>query len=1004
MNKIYFFLGLIFCTTLFPYSLKAQTQDEIESRELARIDELTQKHKHAEAYQVADSLVNILKIQTTKSYEILAKKEYNMGLLAGWDNKREDEEKYFLLALQHFKQSNSLSLVIMTYSALCDSYKMRGLYHKGAKLAAPAIDFCSQHSNDNISISKYTELICDFGDMFAGMNDYNTALAYYSEVMNLCAENKLPRIEMETAIKQVTAMTENGYDVNKMKLFHRNMELAFQALQKSGECTNYDSVKYYTGQVTYYEIFNNYPLCITYWDSASIVFDKILDQKEKEVPGFNRDVYMNYDIWDCDGRIEIVNKIGMYDEFQKLVKLAETKFQNDTSIQMANFCRSIAEGFSQYDNFEQCRKFSRKSYEILNKEKASVSIESFRMKQMELKSDIALNDYSNTKQTISILEKILPTVFRNEQNLRVINFYEDKAFSEYFMGNKNALITNLTKSTDLIHQYMKNNFVYLNDDEYMQLWNRVNIGCSKALLGALMTEKYNPDYAKKVYQIQLDQKNMQFVAQNRTHNLLKSQPELEDIYNDLSTIKKMLRDPENNLSEEQQISMTYLATELENKIINKFPSDISNILDVDFDKAKSKLADGEIAVEFSEIFSYENYFKESHPELCNYNYVAIVFNNKSQAPEIIPIFTKKEFEDYKLSDNTTLKKALEQRLPNNIKAIYEDEKLCDFIWKKIFDKFGKPDKIYFSPTGYLYSVALENLKYQDSLRMNDAFKMQRISSTAQITTAAVDFNFNKILMYGGINYTNDVNTQASIVKTLMPNIENRYCQRVKLSEKSDNKAETATRKMSTTEYKYLHSTFEECEYIERKAIGKDVTFIKGDSAVEESFKIYAGKNQDIIHVASHGYYNDNIDDDNLTDYAILNSTGLVFAGVNNYLQQKEIPYNIDDGILTTDEISDLDLSNTKLAVLSACETGLGHVNANGLFGLQRGFKLAGVKSILITLWSISDEGTSQFMRKFYTSLTQGKTPRESLQIAQQYLRDGNRFSHPFFWAGFVLVD
>jgi CHAT domain-containing protein len=133
-------------------------------------------------------------------------------------------------------------------------------------------------------------------------------------------------------------------------------------------------------------------------------------------------------------------------------------------------------------------------------------------------------------------------------------------------------------------------------------------------------------------------------------------------------------------------------------------------------------------------------------------------------------------------------------------------------------------------------------------------------------------------------------------------------------------------------------------------------------------------------------------------------SGLVLAGGNNTWNGNFPPENVEDGILTAEEISRLDLSNTDLVVLSACETARGHIDPlEGVWGLQRAFKLAGAKTILMTLWKVSDEITAMFMEEFYQQLLNGKSVRQSVKEAQDYLIQ-NGASDPFYWAPFVVLD
>ncbi len=113
---------------------------------------------------------------------------------------------------------------------------------------------------------------------------------------------------------------------------------------------------------------------------------------------------------------------------------------------------------------------------------------------------------------------------------------------------------------------------------------------------------------------------------------------------------------------------------------------------------------------------------------------------------------------------------------------------------------------------------------------------------------------------------------------------------------------------------------------------------------------------------------------------------------------------MDDGILTAYEISLMDLSDTELVVLSACETGLGDLAGNeGVLGLQRAFKIAGVKNLIMSLWRVPDAATAHLMTLFYQNwLERRMSARQALSAAQKHMRDDGW--EYFYWAGFVIVE
>ena len=131
-------------------------------------------------------------------------------------------------------------------------------------------------------------------------------------------------------------------------------------------------------------------------------------------------------------------------------------------------------------------------------------------------------------------------------------------------------------------------------------------------------------------------------------------------------------------------------------------------------------------------------------------------------------------------------------------------------------------------------------------------------------------------------------------------------------------------------------------------------------------------------------------------------SGLMLSGGNKAWQGDAIPEGIEDGVLTAKEISRMDLRGTELVVLSACETGLGDVSSEGVFGLQRSFKQAGVQTLVMSLWEVSDKATSYMMTQFYSNLLSGKDKRSAFLEAKRKCKE--QFPYPQYWAAFIMLD
>jgi CHAT domain-containing protein/tetratricopeptide (TPR) repeat protein len=166
-------------------------------------------------------------------------------------------------------------------------------------------------------------------------------------------------------------------------------------------------------------------------------------------------------------------------------------------------------------------------------------------------------------------------------------------------------------------------------------------------------------------------------------------------------------------------------------------------------------------------------------------------------------------------------------------------------------------------------------------------------------------------------------------------------------------------------------------------------------------------NPSYLHIATHGYFLE--DEENLSDnnkQYIANpllKAGLILAGAENFLITGD-PVNDagDDGILTAYEAMNLNLDATQLVVLSACETGLGHVkNGEGVYGLQRALKLAGTKCIVMSLWNVDDDATQELMSTFYKELLATGDQHNSFRIAQQKIKQ--KYEKPFYWGAFIMV-
>jgi CHAT domain-containing protein len=193
-----------------------------------------------------------------------------------------------------------------------------------------------------------------------------------------------------------------------------------------------------------------------------------------------------------------------------------------------------------------------------------------------------------------------------------------------------------------------------------------------------------------------------------------------------------------------------------------------------------------------------------------------------------------------------------------------------------------------------------------------------------------------------------------------------------------------------------------------RALG--VTPWQGKAALKRSVQSLCSPR--VLHMATHGFVlpvrvgtgPSSADSRLLAERSLDNPllrAALALAGANAWLRGLSTPAEAGNGLLTAEEVTSIDLSGTRLVVLSACETGLGDViPGEGVFGLRRAFALAGAISQVMSLWQVPDRSTADLMAEFYAGLRQGLLPQEALRKAQRNLR--LRDPEPHAWAGFIF--
>ena len=430
--------------------------------------------------------------------------------------------------------------------------------------------------------------------------------------------------------------------------------------------------------------------------------------------------------------------------------------------------------------------------------------------------------------------------------------------------------------------------------------------------------------------------------------------------------------------------------------------DFTRKLQTTWQEVQGALKEDEIAVEF---LSFNVWGTDSTMV------AALTLRKDDKEPKFIPLFEQKQLKT--VSDTT----------------YYHCPELTALVWQPLQQELQGIKRIYFSPAGALHNIGIE---YAPGM---EEYEMYRLSTTREIIEThprplpkggEVDTQPDthpgplpkggeeEAVLYGGVDY--DASVSSGTPPSEKMGEVSIALHRAFIDSLDIRGAKAKIQKLPGTKV--------EVEDIKRSFDNnhRPSTLHTGADATETSVKVISGTRPCILHIATHGFYFTDtqaqqqsllrtIGEDesrsaaDLEDKALTRS-GLLMAGVN-VLKDKDLPMEADDGILTAQEISRLDLRGLDLVVLSACQTGKGDINqGEGVFGLQRGFKKAGAQTLVMSLWNVDDNATQIIMTAFYDNLLQGQSKRDAFHNAQQHLRtvDNGRYNEPQYWAAFILLD
>ncbi len=539
---------------------------------------------------------------------------------------------------------------------------------------------------------------------------------------------------------------------------------------------------------------------------------------------------------------------------------------------------------------------------------------------------------------------------------------------------------------EVLHNYksfIKDYFPALSEREKAKFWNTIKPNYE--FYNTLITSKNrNSKYIGEMFNNALLTKALLLNSSIKIRQRIMSSndQELIDMYNDWVSKKELLTAALSMGTEqlaENEINPSNLEGELEalEKEMSVRSEDFSHGLDnsvVTWENVRDALNENEVAVEMVRF----RYFNHDFTDSIMYAVLYIKGGKRSEPSMIL------------LENGEDLESKYLKIFRNNMKYKLVDGVSYDQFWKPIVDRVGEVTSVYLSPDGVYNQINLEALPTPDGRYVIDNSNIILLSNTKDLyfdkmnpTESSSESN---AMMFG--NPTFYIDTQAGVPM-----------------------ADSGITRTSAEIISDLPGTKRELDelngLLKRKGWKVDTkTELKADEPSIKSID-----NPRVFHVATHGFFQsdakvakaakDDLNDASAYENPLL-KTGLLLVGAGDILNESRFNYNSDNGILTAYEAMNLNLDKTDLVVLSACETGLGEIEAGeGVYGLQRAFLVAGARTIVMSLFKVSDDATQQLMVKFYRKWIETGNKRQSFIDAKKEIR--NEYKDPIYWGPFIMI-
>lgn len=619
------------------------------------------------------------------------------------------------------------------------------------------------------------------------------------------------------------------------------------------------------------------------------------------------------------------------------------------------------------------------SNSIINRYRGTYQLALLRMNQG--KNHEALRLFEQIKS----IAKQLPTLFGGPKNNSEFNYLLCSSY--YSVKEYEKAIEPARDFFKYQQQMVQQNFDFLTQSEREQFVSEQGGAGSTGLLlllphfpERLSGEGYNAVLAEKGLLLRSSERIKRSIQQLKDPTLIAQMDTLNRLNMALSTMNMNNRNPGEEFSYNPEVlELRQQIETLERNINRQAAKSISGMETPDWKHLQQALRPGEAAVEFVVLDSIGAIvlLPEGEPHYISLNQASNLWQ-----------------ELHGLSNSLANRKA---------KALYDEDRfhLYEKIWQPIEPLLNGIKTVYFSPTSFLNELVFSAFKCGATEYLADRYDLHQMLSTGDLIELRKTNNTSQpksALLIGGVYYSPE---HEQVAAEWARNNEQRAIEDERGAITEDNE-----------EFGYLPFTRLEVNRLGKLLSNNHVNTQQGIGfePTEESFRSLSNASPSIMHLSTHGFFvagndvgkNKYLSRFPMSMYSSMQRCGLVLADGNHTWEgAKDKPVD-NDGIIAASEVALLDLSSTQLAVLSACQTAVGDYSQEGVYGMHRGFKQAGVKSILATMWNVNDQSTARFMELFYQRWLSGMPMQQSFNEAVKDLR--KEYPSPYFWAPFVLMD